>query len=158
MGVRTQHEGVTEVLRTGSTLPALVLSLSHPLLPAVGARNLGLRENVKDIKSVGSHPSYVTESPGKLAELQTRRSHSWRCLSLVGNGKWGSVCLANIPGDADTASPPWSLEWQLVHMLWCRPGPLPYKMQTVQLQLLQVSPLRWMLTGSWGDSLHVGMA
>lgn len=138
--------------------PALMLSLSHPLLPAIGAQNLELRENVKDIKSVGSDPSYASESPGKLAKLQARRYYPWRGLSLVGNGKWGSVCLASTPGDSDTASPPWSLEWQLVHMLWCRPGPLPYKMQTVQLQFLQVSLPRWMLTASWGHSLHLGMA
>lgn len=123
--------------------PALVLFLSHPLLPAVGAQNLELRENVKDVKSVGSDPSYASESPGKLAKLQTCRSHPWRCLSLVGNGKRGSVCLASTPGDSDTASPPWSSEWQLVQVLWCRPGRLPYKMQVVQLQLLQVSPPRW---------------
>lgn len=72
--------------------------------------------------------------------------------------KMGISVFSQQPGDADTASPPWSSEWQLAHRLWCRPGPLPHTMQTVQLQLLQVSPPPgWMLSASWGHSLPVGM-
>lgn len=113
VGVRTQHEGVIRGTENREHAPALMLSLSHPLLPAVGAQNLELRENVKDIKSVGSDPSCASESPGKLAKLQARRSRPWRGLSLVGNGTWGPVCLAStqviltqpaLPG-------PWSGSW-----------------------------------------------
>lgn len=52
--------------------PALRPSLSCPLLPAVGARNIELKENLKNIKSLGFKPTCASELPGKLAELDSQ--------------------------------------------------------------------------------------